>query len=167
MANFTTIAKVRAVSDIDNENVSGRTPFTDTQVQDAMDYGNARILFELKDWEDFYPESLDAYVALVLDQAEVCYAASWLFEQKANQFMNLGTQGEAFAVGDLAIPRDDAAMKLWYTQYHILADRYFKMGFALVQMIMPPGTDAVKSTFYFEQCKSIQQVENEAIETEV
>jgi len=165
MANFTTIAKVKAVSDIDSENVSGRT-FSDDDIQAAMDYGNARILFELKDWTDFYESTYDDYIALMLEQSETCYAAGWLFEQKANQFMNLSVQGEGFSVGDLSISADPAAQKTWYTQYQSLADRYYKMGKSILRRIMPPGTDTVKSTFYFEQCISVEAAEDAEISEE-
>ena len=154
MALYSSIAKVKAVSDINNENVTGRE-FTDTEITDALNYANARILLANKEWVSPYTAAYDTYVALIFEQVETAWAAAWLFEQKGNQFMNLTVQGESFSVGDLSISADPGAQKQWYEKYQLLADRYYKLGQTLLSGMCLP--------FYFEQCISVKDAEDAEI----
>ena len=154
MALYSSIAKVKSVSDINNENVTGRD-FTDTEITDALNYANAKILLTNKDWVSPYTASHDTYVALIFEQVETAWAAAWLFELKGNQFMNLTVQGESFSVGDLYISQDIAAQKQWFEKYQLLADRYWKLGQILLSGLTLP--------FYFEQCISVKEAEDATI----
>jgi hypothetical protein len=165
MMSFASIDDVEKFSDIDNENTTG-VGFTDSDKTHAIQYANARILYRIKDWHLFYTERLDYQVKKLLIQTESMFAAAILFERKANQFINIASTGESFSVGDFSITQDPTKQKTFYAAYHALADRYNKEANQLLNLIMPAGENTIKSTFYFDNCISVEAAEDDAIAAE-
>jgi len=157
--SFSSITDVEYLGQLSREATSQRS-FSTAEIRMAIRYANAKVLYLLKDWADFYTARIDTQVRRLLIEAEAYYALEILFEIKSRQMLNL-TDGDRFSVGDINVDPAPGAQKELSALYVSEANKFKLKGNELMLLVIPPGTDEVRSTFYFDTCKSSAEVDAE------
>ena len=160
--SFSTADDLDYFSRIDNESTTDYN-ITTADKRRAIRYANAKILYLLKDWARFYSARLDVQVRKLLIQAESYYALDTIFDIKSKQYLNVEDR-DRFSVGDLSVDPALGDKKEFAIMYANLSTLYRDKADAIMGIILPPGTDSVRSTFYFDTCKSIKTAEDDEIE---
>lgn len=159
--SFATADDLDYFSRIDNE-VTTDKPITTADKRRAIRHANAYVIYLLKDWAGFYSARIDTQVRKLLIQAESYYALQIIFDIKSKQYLNIPPR-DGFSVGDLSVSPAIGDNKEWSEMYKRLSTSYANQANALMSLILPPGTDSVRSTFYFNTSKSLKEVDEEAI----
>ncbi len=158
--SFAAVADLDYFGSVDKASTFGDI-FTEQDKRTAIRYANARVLYILKDWSEFYTDRLDVQVRKILVEAESYYSLAILFENKAKQVLNL-YEADQFSAGGLSVNPDPTAQRELSILYTNTAASYVAQAESIMIMIIPPGTDSVRSTFYFDTCKSAQEVDEDA-----
>jgi len=159
--SFASIADIDYFTSIDDEVTSGKV-FSATDKRTAIRFANARVLYLLKDWTEFYTERLNVQVRKLLVEAEAYLSIAILYETKARQMLNL-IDHDNFSVGDLSVSPAPGAQKELYGIYLDNASLYTAKANSIIAMVIPPGSDSIRSTFYFDVCDSQSQVDREIL----
>lgn len=152
--SFSSETDIDYFTDIDDEKTSGQPKFSTTEKRYAIQFANAKVLYMLKDYANFYTDKLDKQIRKLIKQAESYYAIADLFDIKGNQFLNIGAEDQ-FSVGDMSVNPDNTAKKEFGPIYKDLANQYNTKADRIIGMIMPPGTDSVRTTFVFDTCDEV------------
>ena len=148
---YSTIADVDAYSHIDNDTLVAEVKFSPTEKQDAITQADHRIDYIMKDWIAFYtPTTLLAFVTGIIKEVSIYYACYILFDKKSKIVMLMNTDNNNFSTGDINAASADSDKKSFYLQYQALSQIYKIKAEELLTLVVPPGSDSVRSTFDFE-----------------
>lgn len=166
MAEFATVADLDYFGQLDKDVEEDKQGvslgyFTTAEKEKAIDHANAKVLYMMKDWETFFTATIDVYVRVLLVEAESYYALGILFEMKSKRYLNNAVE-DSFAVGDLNVSPAVSSKKEMALNCQILSKDYMNKGNKIMQSIMPPGSDAIRTTFYFDTCKGLTTVDEES-----
>ena len=150
-APYSTIADIDSYSRIDEDTLVPEVKFGDAEKTDAITQADARIDLIMKDWEAFYaPTTLTAHITNILTEVSTYYALYILFDKKAKIVMLMKDDYNNFSTGDLNATTPDADKKTFYLQYQALSQVYKIRAEELLTLIVPPGSDSIRSVFGFE-----------------
>ena len=144
---FNSTADIDTMSDLSNETTTGKQ-FTTEEKESAIQLANSKMLYVLKDWDDFFSDKVDFQVRSMLKEAEANYALGILFEKKSKQYINIEGDDD-FSVADINVNPEAGSQKDFFAVYQVLADRYNLKADEIMSMVTPPGTDSIRSTFFF------------------
>ena len=149
-APYSTIADLDSYSRIDEDTLVPSVKFTDAEKQDSITQADARIDYILKLWETFYTGVNLANVTLLVKEISIYYSLYILFDKKAKIVMLMNTDNNNFSSGDMGATVADSEKKTFYVQYQALSQVYKLRADELIATIVPPGSDTVRSTHYFD-----------------
>lgn len=147
---YSTIADLDSYSRIDNDTLVPEVKFNDIEKQDAITQADARIDYILKDWTTFYSTTLLPHVTNLVKEISIYYALYILFDKKAKIVMLMNTDLNNFGTGDMNAQAPDSDKKAFYVQYQALSQIYKVKAEELITLVVPPGSDSIRSTFKFE-----------------
>ena len=153
---YSTIADLDAYSRIDNDTLVPEVHFEDTEKTDAITQADHRIDYILKDWGTFYNATLLPHVTAIVKEVSIYYALYILFDKKAKIVMLMNSDNNNFSTGDINAAAADSDKKSFYLQYQALSQVYKLKAEELLTLIVPPGSDSVRTTFYFDKCEPVE-----------
>ena len=158
--SFATETDIDEFSYIDTESTA-KPNFTTTQKRSAIRYAHAKLMYIMKNWNQFYSNKFDIQVRKLIKEAETYYALSILYDRKAKMRLNDDTDNNRFSVGDMNVDPADSETKGFYVNFQAISTLYKAKADEIIGMISPPGTDTIRTTFYFDMCKSIKEKEDD------
>jgi len=154
---YSTIADLDAYSRIDNDTLVPEVKFDNAEKTDAITQADARIDYIMKDWATFYaPTTLTAHVTNIIQEVSTYYALHILFDKKSKIVMLMNTDNNNFSTGDLNANAADSDKKAFYVQYQALSQIYKLKAEELITLVVPPGSDSVRSIFSFETSDAME-----------
>ena len=153
---YSTIANLNAYSRIDNDTLVPDVKFSDAEKQNAITQANSRIDYAMKTWTTFYPAATHVHVLNILRDAETYYALYILFDKKAKIIMLMNTDGNNFSTGDMNVTAPESDKKTFFVQYQALSQVYKIKAEELLGMVVPPGSDSVRSIFSFQTTDAME-----------
>jgi len=158
---YSTAADLDLYSHIDDDTLVPEVKFTTAEKTDAIVQADARIDYIAKDWATYYTGTTLANVTLLIKEASVYYALYILFDKKAKIVMLMISDNNDFSSGDMSNSAADSDRKGFYVQYQALSQLYKIKADELIALITPAGSDSIRSTFYFDTCKSVKEQEDD------
>lgn len=149
-APYSIPADLDAYSRIDEDTLVPEVKFNVAEKTDAIVQADARIDYIMKDWETFYTGANLANTTLIVKEISVYYALYILFDKKAKIIMLMGVDQNNFSVGDMSTAIPDSDKKSFYLQYQALSQVYKIRAEELLALIVPPGSDSIRSVFDME-----------------
>lgn len=149
-APYSTVAQLDEYSHIDQDTIVPEVKFTVVEKTAAIVKADARIDYIMKDWEIFYTAPLLANVQSIINEVSVYYALYILFDKKAKIVMLMNSDNNNFSTGDMNAQSADSDKKSFYLQYQALSQVYKIKAEELLTLVVPPGSDSVRSVFDFE-----------------
>lgn len=148
---YSTVADLDAYSRIDQDTLVPEVKFSPTEKTDAITQADARVDYFMKDWVAFYtPTTLLANVTLLVKEISIYFALYILFDKKAKIVMLMNTDNKNFSTGDINAAASDSDQKSFYVQYQALSQLYKVRAEELLTLVVPPGSDSIRSTFDFK-----------------
>jgi hypothetical protein len=154
---YSTIADLDSYSRIDNDTLVPEVKFSDTEKNDAITQADARIDYIMKDWATFYASTtLTAHVTNIVKEVSIYYALYILFDKKAKIVMLMNSDVNNFGTGDMNAQAPDSDKKAFYVQYQALSQIYKVKAEELITLVVPPGSDSIRSTFDFQTSDAME-----------
>lgn len=158
---YSTATDLDLYSHIDDDTLVPEVKFTTAEKTDAIVQADARIDYTAKDWATYYTGTTLANVTLLIKEISVYYALYILFDKKAKIVMLMASDNNDFNTGDMSTSAADSDKKTFYVQYQALSQLYKIKADELIALVIPAGSDSIRSTFYFDMCKSVEEQEND------
>ena len=125
--------------------------FSDPEKTDAITQADARIDYIMKDWAGFYAGTVSlAHVTNIVKEISIYYALYILFDKKAKIVMLMTGDENNFSTGDINVSAPDSDKKSFYLQYQALSQVYKIKAEELITLVIPPGSDSIRSVHGFE-----------------
>lgn len=161
---YSTIADIDAYSRIDNDTLVPEVKFSDIEKTAAITAADHRVDYFMKDWATFYAGSASlAHVTAIVTEISIYFALSILFDKKAKIVMLMNSDHKNFSTGDMNNAAADSDQKSFYVQYQALSQLYKVRAEELLTLVVPPGSDSIRSTFYFDTSKSVDEIEDDLL----
>jgi hypothetical protein len=75
--------------------------------------------------------------------------------------VNANNDYDRFSVADLSVTPATSDTKDFYVNFQAISQLYKAKADEIIGMVTPPGTDSVRTTFYFGTCISIKEQEDD------